>query len=55
MNAKTKNETFSPLSKLTVEKRGGNSEKFNEEKLIRGISRAWYTFHACQRHFKINN
>lgn len=44
MNTKTKNETLSPLSKLTVEKRGGNSEKFNEEKLIRGISRAGTPF-----------
>ena len=28
------------LSELMVEKRSGNSEKFDEEKLVRGISRA---------------
>ena len=29
-----------PLSKLMVEKRSGNAEKFDEEKLVMGISRA---------------
>ena len=33
-----------PLSELTVEKRSGNSEKFDEEKLVRGISRAGTPF-----------
>ena len=32
------------LSELTVEKRSGNSEKFDEEKLVRGISRAGTPF-----------
>ena len=34
----------SRLSALTVEKRSGNSEKFDEEKLVRGISRAGTPF-----------
>jgi transcriptional regulator NrdR family protein len=33
-----------PLSALMVEKRSGNSEKFGEEKLVRGISRAGTPF-----------
>ena len=33
-----------PLSELIVEKRSGNSEKFEEEKLVRGISRAGTPF-----------
>jgi transcriptional repressor NrdR len=33
-----------PLSDLMVEKRSGNSEKFDEEKLVRGISRAGTPF-----------
>jgi len=33
-----------PLSELLVEKRSGNSEKFDEEKLVRGISRAGTPF-----------
>ena len=33
-----------PLSKLMVEKRSGNSEKLDEEKLVRGISRAGTPF-----------
>jgi transcriptional regulator NrdR family protein len=33
-----------PLSELMVEKRSGNSEKFDEEKLVRGISRAGTPF-----------
>ena len=32
------------LPELTVEKRSGNSEKFDEEKLVRGISRAGAPF-----------
>ncbi|CAN5865826.1 hypothetical protein BH23THE1_BH23THE1_13630 [soil metagenome] len=32
------------LSELTVEKRSGNSEKFSEEKLVRGICRAGTLF-----------
>src|ERR1043165_8080917 len=32
------------LSQLIVEKRSGNSEKFDEEKLVRGISRAGTPF-----------
>lgn len=32
------------LSELIVEKRSGNSEKFEEEKLVRGISRAGTPF-----------
>ena len=34
----------SRLSALTVEKRSGNSEKFDEEKLVRGISKAGTPF-----------
>ena len=37
-------ENQPPLSKLIVEKRSGNSEKFEEEKLVRGISRAGTPF-----------
>ena len=44
MNVNTTGEQSSPLSKLTVEKRSGNSEKFDEEKLVRGISRAGTPF-----------
>jgi transcriptional repressor NrdR len=44
MNSNTTDEQSSPLSKLTVEKRSGNSEKFDEEKLVRGISRAGTPF-----------
>jgi transcriptional regulator NrdR family protein len=33
-----------PLSDLMVEKRSGNSEIFDEEKLVRGISRAGTPF-----------
>jgi transcriptional repressor NrdR len=33
-----------PLSELIVEKKSGNSEKFEEEKLVRGISRAGTPF-----------
>jgi transcriptional repressor NrdR len=44
MNLNTTDEQSSPLSKLTVEKRSGNSEKFDEEKLVRGISRAGTPF-----------
>ena len=44
MNVNTTDEQSSPLSKLTVEKRSGNSEKFDEEKLVRGISRAGTPF-----------
>ncbi len=33
-----------PLSELIVEKRSGNSEKFDEKKLVRGISRAGTPF-----------
>ena len=44
MNADTTDEQSSPLSVLTVEKRSGNSEKFDEEKLVRGISRAGTPF-----------
>jgi hypothetical protein len=32
------------LSKLSVEKRSGNSERFSKEKLVRGISRAGTPF-----------
>ena len=32
------------LSELLVEKRSGNSEKFDEEKLVRGINRAGTPF-----------
>jgi transcriptional regulator NrdR family protein len=44
MNVNTTDEQSFPLSKLTVEKRSGNSEKFDEEKLVRGISRAGTPF-----------
>jgi transcriptional repressor NrdR len=44
MNLNTTEEQSSSLSKLTVEKRSGNSEKFDEEKLVRGISRAGTPF-----------
>ena len=44
MNVNTTEEQSSSLSELTVEKRSGNSEKFNEEKLVRGISRAGTPF-----------
>jgi transcriptional repressor NrdR len=44
MNLNTTDEQSSPLSMLTVEKRSGNSEKFDEEKLVRGISRAGTPF-----------
>ena len=40
----TENSTEHSLSELTVEKRSGNSEKFDEEKLVRGISRAGTPF-----------
>lgn len=40
----TENSKEQPLSELTVEKRSGNSEKFDEEKLVRGISRAGTPF-----------
>jgi transcriptional repressor NrdR len=41
----TKNpQEKAPLSELIVEKRSGNSEKFDEEKLVRGISRAGTPF-----------
>jgi transcriptional repressor NrdR len=36
----TESQNQRPLSELIVEKRSGNSEKFEEEKLVRGISRA---------------
>ncbi|VFJ14467.1 ATP cone domain-containing protein [Candidatus Nitrosocosmicus franklandus] len=39
-NTEQKRSTFYPLSELTVLKRSGNSEKFNQEKLARGITRA---------------
>ncbi len=44
MNVNTAEEQSSSLSELTVEKRSGNSEKFSEEKLVRGISRAGTPF-----------
>ena len=40
----TENQSQKPLSELIVEKRSGNSEKFDEEKLVRGISRAGTPF-----------
>lgn len=40
----TENSKEQSLSELTVEKRSGNSEKFDEEKLVRGISRAGTPF-----------
>jgi len=39
-----KGQNQHPLSELIVEKRSGNSEKFEEEKLVRGISRAGTPF-----------
>jgi transcriptional regulator NrdR family protein len=44
MSVNPKDEQSSSLSELTVEKRSGNSEKFSEEKLVRGISRAGTPF-----------
>ena len=40
----TENQSQKPLSELIVEKRSGNSEKFDEEKLVRGISRSGTPF-----------
>jgi len=40
----TEGQNQYPLSELIVEKRSGNSEKFEEEKLVRGISRAGTPF-----------
>ncbi len=40
----TENSKDQSLSELTVEKRSGNIEKFDEEKLVRGISRAVHHF-----------
>ena len=40
----TQNSKEQSLSELIVEKRSGNSEKFDEEKLVRGISRAGTPF-----------
>src|SRR4029079_7930243 len=40
----TENSKDQSLSELIVEKRSGNSEKFDEEKLVRGISRAGTPF-----------
>jgi transcriptional repressor NrdR len=40
----TKSQNQRSLSELIVEKRSGNSEKFEEEKLVRGISRAGTPF-----------
>jgi transcriptional repressor NrdR len=40
----TEGQNQHPLSELIVEKRSGNSEKFEEEKLVRGISRAGTAF-----------
>jgi transcriptional repressor NrdR len=40
----TESQNQHPLSELIVEKRSGNSEKFEEEKLVRGISRAGTPF-----------
>jgi transcriptional repressor NrdR len=40
----TKSQNQRPLSELIVEKRSGNSEKFEEEKLVKGISRAGTPF-----------
>ena len=44
MNSNIKDEQSASLSKLTVEKRSGNTESFDEEKLVRGISRAGTPF-----------
>jgi transcriptional repressor NrdR len=40
----TEGQNQHPLSELIVEKRSGNSEKFEGEKLVRGISRAGTPF-----------
>jgi transcriptional regulator NrdR family protein len=40
----TESQNQHSLSRLVVEKRSGNSEKFEEEKLVRGISRAGTPF-----------
>jgi transcriptional regulator NrdR family protein len=40
----TENKSQISLSELIVEKRSGNSEKFDEEKLVRGISRSGTPF-----------
>ena len=40
----TENSKEHSLPELIVEKKGGNSEKFDEEKLVRGISRAGTPF-----------
>ena len=40
----TEGQNQHPLSELIVEKRSGNSEKFEEEKLVIGISRAGTPF-----------
>jgi transcriptional regulator NrdR family protein len=40
----TESQNQRSLSELIVEKRSGNSEKFEEEKLVRGISRAGKPF-----------
>ena len=40
----TESQNQQPLSELIVEKKSGNSEKFEEEKLVRGISRAGTPF-----------
>ena len=40
----TEGQNQHPLSELIIEKRSGNSEKFEEEKLVRGISRAGTPF-----------
>jgi transcriptional regulator NrdR family protein len=43
-----------PLSALMVEKRSGNSEKFDEEKLVSGLV-GLLRVPTCQRYFKINH
>ena len=40
----TEDQSQKTLSELIVEKRSGNSEKFDEEKLVRGISRSGTPF-----------
>ena len=40
----TDSQNHQSLSELIVQKRSGNSEKFNEEKIVRGISRAGTPF-----------
>jgi len=40
----TEKQRQGTLSQLIVEKRSGNSEKFDEEKLVRGITRAGTPF-----------